>query len=79
MNVREIDETAMLRERVSGLLVELGEAKAVSETNLAGLGVADRFKKVTGRSSLDNAIATTKRLAATLDRALDESVAPCVR
>ena len=56
------------RERAEGLLRQLQAAKVESERNLASSNERDPLKAVTGRSSFDNAIATTRRLIETLDR-----------
>jgi len=51
------------------LLESLKEAKARSEENLAELGHTDAIKRVTGRSAMENAIASAQRMVDALDRA----------
>lgn len=65
-------ETAAAREQAEALLRSLHEAKAKSEKNLAELGQADAFKRVTGRSSYDNAIHSAQRMVEALARASTE-------
>lgn len=61
------------RERAEGLLRHLLEAKAASERNLANSNEKDPMKSVTGRSSFDNAIASTRRMIEVLDRTCAEA------
>lgn len=62
-------ETDAARERAEALLRSLFEAKAKSEKHLAEIGQADAFKRVTGRSSYDNAIQSAQRMIDSLSRA----------
>ena len=66
-------ETTATREKAEALLKALLDYKSASEKNLADLRQADAFKVVTGRSSLDNAIASTQRMIEALDRVIDQA------
>lgn len=67
-----VNKTRAARQQAESLLKGLLEAKAVSERRLADLRLTDHLKHVTGRSSLDNAIASTRRMIDTLDRTLSQ-------
>jgi len=67
---RILQETTLVREKAEALLRGLMEAKTVSEKHLADVNQADALKRLTGRSSMDNAIASTRRMIDSLDRAL---------
>jgi hypothetical protein len=60
------------REKAESLLRGLLEAKSKSERNLAETKQRDFVKQVTGRSSMDNAIASTQRMIETLTRNINE-------
>jgi hypothetical protein len=60
------------RARAESVLEGLCEAKTESERRLSESRRSDPLKQVTGRSSLDNAIDTTRRMIDTLDRNLVE-------
>lgn len=64
---RVLVQTSAARQHASAVLRALEHARRTSEAHLQSLGKLDSFKRVTGRSSLDNAIATTQRLVDTLD------------
>lgn len=66
-----LDMTAA-RQKAEALLQQLLESKAQSERRLAEIRQPDVLKAVTGRSSLDNAILSTRRTIDTLERALDD-------
>jgi flagellar basal body rod protein FlgF len=66
--LRLLKETVQVRENAEGLLRALTEAQAQSEAFLAQSGQRDHLRVVTGKSSLDNAIASTKRMIETLNR-----------
>ena len=68
---RILDETETARQRAEGLLRGLLDARAKCEQNGLG-GSVDPLKRVTGRSSMDNAIASTRRMIESLDRALTD-------
>lgn len=55
-----------------GLLVCLHEAKRECEAQLSKLEKNDPMKSVTGRSSLDEKITSTTRMAESLKRIVDE-------
>ena len=69
---RMITETIQRRDDAVALLKSLLDAKSVSEKNLALLQQPDLVKQVTGRSSMDNAIASTRRLIDSFNRVLDD-------
>ena len=66
-------ETTATRDRAEALLRTLLDYKTQSERNLAELKQPDIFKSVTGRSALDNAIASTQRMIEALNRVLSQS------
>lgn len=66
-------ETTATRDRAEALLRTLMDCKAQSERNLAELKQADTFKSVTGRSALDNAIASTQRMIDSLNRVISHA------
>lgn len=63
-------ETTATRDRAEALLRTLMDCKAQSERNLSELKQSDTFKSVTGRSALDNAIASTQRMIDSLNRVI---------
>lgn len=63
-------ETVQRRDEARVLLETLLAAKACSERNLAEIRRTDLVKQVTGKSSMDNAIESTRRLIASFDRVL---------
>ena len=67
-----IVETCSQRDRALQLLEALRQAKVCSEENLARLNQTDFLKKVTGASSMDNAIASTQRLIDAFNRVLTQ-------
>lgn len=67
-----LTRTALARQQAERLLEGLMEAKANSERRLAELRQTDHLKHVTGRSSLENAIASTRRMIDTIDRTLGQ-------
>jgi hypothetical protein len=75
MNRRQqiILETTATRDRAEALLRTLLDYKNQSEKNLADLKQSDIFKTVTGRSALDNAIASTQRMIEALNRVLSQT------
>jgi hypothetical protein len=66
-------ETTATRDRAEVLLRSLLDFKSQSERNLSELRQPDAFKNVTGRSSLDNAIASTQRMIEALNRVIAQS------
>jgi hypothetical protein len=66
-------ETIATRDRAEALLRSLLDCKAQSERNLADLRQPDIFKSVTGRSALDNAIASTQRMVEALNRVVSQA------
>ncbi|MHA7811915.1 MAG: hypothetical protein ACX94C_00780 [Phycisphaerales bacterium] len=69
---RMIEETTKRRDDAVALLKSLLDAKSVSERNLEQIQQPDLIKQVTGRSSMDNAIASTRRLIDSFNRVLDD-------
>ncbi|GAB4385262.1 MAG: hypothetical protein Kow0022_10450 [Phycisphaerales bacterium] len=65
-------ETQAQRDRAVQLLEALRQAKMRSENNLSKLNQTDILKKVTGSSSMDNAIASTQRLIDAFNRVLEQ-------
>lgn len=65
-------ETTEARAKAESLLRGLLEARTTSEQRLNQLRQPDMLKSVTGTSSMDNAIKSTQRIIAALDRTLEE-------
>lgn len=63
-------DTVQRRDEAKALLDTLMNAKRCSEQNLAEMRRADLVKQVTGKSSMDNAIDSTKRLIDSFDKVL---------
>lgn len=68
---RLLAETTSARERAKALLEGLIAAQAASEANLAKIARPDCLKMVTGRSAIENAIASTRRMIETLERTIE--------
>lgn len=69
-------ETIDALARARRLLDSLEEAKAETERHLARLRRPDAYATVTGRSALDNAVLSTRRLIESLERAADRLTSP---
>jgi hypothetical protein len=69
-------ETLDALARARRLLASLEEAKQETERHLARLRRPDAYATVTGRSALDNAVASTQRLIESLERAADRLSTP---
>ena len=69
---RMLVETTARRDEAETLLRLLLDAKEASEKNLSQLGQTDLVKQVTGRSSIDTAIASTQRLVESFNRVLTD-------
>jgi hypothetical protein len=67
--LKEMIET---RSTVAASLQSLREAQAQSEARLRDLKRPDVLKAVTGKSSLENAIASAQRMVEMLDRSIEE-------
>jgi hypothetical protein len=67
-----LQDLSTVREQAESLLRALKDAKGESEKRLADLKQPDALKAVTGRTAMDNAIASTQRMIETLNRAADE-------
>lgn len=66
-------EWTVARDDAEGLLRSLLDAKQESEKRLSALHQSDPFKRATGRSAIDDAIASTQRMIETLNRNVRES------
>jgi hypothetical protein len=66
-------EWTVARDDAEGLLRSLLDAKQESEKRLSDLCQSDPFKRATGRSAIDDAIASTQRMIETLNRNIRES------
>lgn len=66
-------ETHAARQRAAELLKSLQSAQAECEGQLKADQRADVVKMVTGQSSIEAAIVSTRRMIETLDRALEEA------
>jgi hypothetical protein len=69
---RMLVETTARRDEAEALLRVLIDARTLSEQNLAKIGRPDLVKKVTGRSSMDNAVASAQRLVESFNRVLTD-------
>lgn len=67
---RIFHETTTARDKARALLRGLETARATSER--LGAERPDAMKQVTGRSAIDNAIDSTRRMVETLERTLDQ-------
>lgn len=66
-------ETNALRDKAEALLKGLIDAKTVTERELARLNRPDVMRLVTGRSSIEDGIASTRRMIETLNRSLAQA------
>ncbi len=69
---RILQETAAVRDKARSLLQGLIEAKCASEQHLSQINQLDPLKRLTGCSSMDNAISSTRRMIDSLDRAMEQ-------
>ena len=69
---RMIQETTHRRDEALTLLRSLLDAKSISEKNLKNIHQPDLVKQVTGKSSMDTAIASTHRLIESFNRILED-------
>lgn len=69
---RILNETSIARDEAEVLLRTLQEAKAQTERHLAEIKRSDPIKQVTGRSSLDKAIAETQRAIDAFNRVIQD-------
>lgn len=67
-----LTQTTKRRDEATKLLTSLLDAKRVSERNLASIRQDDLLKRVTGNSSMDNAIASTRKLIDSFNRVIDD-------
>jgi hypothetical protein len=65
-------ELSRQRERADGLLKELQEARTRAERLLEENHRRDTFKEVTGASSIETAISSTRKMVETLDKQIQE-------
>lgn len=71
---RIVDGAVEARLRAEATLRSLLRAKADAERRLAEARSSDPYAQVTGRSSLDNSIASTRRCIETLNEAISRAV-----
>lgn len=71
--VTALDRTRQARQEAAMVLETLVAEREASERRLAEVRRVDLLKHVTGRSSLDTAIDTTRRMIEALDRGLAEA------
>lgn len=69
---RILMETTEARDEAEAVLAVLIEARGASERHLLQMHKPDVLKQVTGRSSMDNAIASTQRMIETLNRVIQD-------
>lgn len=67
-----LSQTTHRRDEATKLLSTLLDAKKISERNLASIKQDDLLKRVTGNSSMDNAIASTRKLIDSFNRVIDD-------
>jgi len=67
-----LTRTARARQEAVRLLEGLIEERSLAERRMGELRQIDPLKRVTGHSSLDNAIDATRRMIDTLDRSVAE-------
>ena len=65
-------QTTQRRDDANALLQSLLDAKKISERNLASINQDDLLKRVTGNSSMDNAITSTRKLIDSFNRVIDD-------
>lgn len=70
---RVLKETQQTRERAVQLLRTLERAHAECERHVDRVLHPDSMKRVTGRSAMENAIASTRRMIESLDRAIESA------
>ena len=70
---RMVLEWTVARDDAEGLLRSLLDAKRESEKRLRSLHQSDPYKRATGRSAIDDAIASTQRMIETLNRNIREA------
>ncbi len=63
-------ETTAARDNAEAMLRSLLDSKARQERALAELKQTDAFKAATGRTAMDNAIASTQRIVETYNRVI---------
>jgi len=67
-----LSQTTHRRDEATKLLSTLLDAKKVSERNMASIKQDDLLKRVTGQSSMDNAIDSTRKLIDSFNRVIDD-------
>jgi len=70
---RVLLETNAARDKAEALLQNLMDAKRITERELSRFSREDPKRSVTGRSAIDDAIASTRRMIETLNRSLHEA------
>lgn len=77
---RLLQDAVARRDHAAAVLESLLAAKAECELELAKGRRTDAIKSVTGKSSLDRAIASTRKMIETLDRTVSQlSITTCAR
>ena len=66
-------ETVRIREQASDLLSELLLQRDLLEESMDEGGRRDQMKSITGRSALDTAILSTRRMIQSIDRLLEST------
>lgn len=69
---RLLSDLIRRRESAERLVAELTEARRISEQILSETNGRDKFKEVTGSSSIENAIESARRMAETLARQIEQ-------
>jgi hypothetical protein len=70
---RFLAETQAAKHKAAELLKGLLAAAAVSDEQMRQASRKDPMKVVTGRSAMENAVAATRRMIESLDRAVEEA------
>jgi len=67
-----LNETTEAKRHAESLLAGLRDAKSQSQERLAKLNRTDILEQGTGKSAIDNAMASTQRMIDALDRVIEE-------
>ena len=66
-------ETKLIRQQASNLLLRLIDSRSTIEQRITDSGRRDPVKSITGRSSIDEAISSTRKLLSHMDTLLLEA------
>jgi predicted nucleic acid-binding protein len=69
---RLLSDLIRRRDSAERLVAELTEARRISEQILNETNGRDKFKEVTGNSSIENAIESARKMAETLARQIEQ-------